>query len=592
MKINDIVTESTTAGSIATVSAPMTTQSRNASIYGGKKVGNLLTGKKTNKKYANSKVNESFDTKQKVIDYFVKKGKTAAQGASAWERGWRGPKSKTSNTPVANKPRVDHMAKYDLDEAKLKEGRDGLQQKMTPMQALLGAYGLLISFGTQYLDEKGETPEAQKQLLALVQRLQKDKTLIGLDNKKIEANRDAILKHIHQMMTYAIPILQKYLPAHHFAAKRSQINGVLAAYNTARQVNEAHLEEDDLIIVPGQGHRLKSGFIPHEQDRRDHEVEMAKSDLFQAAKNAKQVYELIHDVTEEEGLEGWVQEKIIKANDYLNTIREYLEGKQLQSEMTGGVIAGGAGNFEEAAGQKYEMRFKNGKTQRFVAATPEEAKNKAKGLGATSLIKVSRDGMPQGKVLEGVGEKIKGVIRREKAKDLPVLQTRRDYAMGKAGDAYNKGEIRKGNQYSAYAEKDRKKKGDPTTNPAGTYRTKTSDYTNEGAMTTKPVRGEKPFKPSMDRPKGEWDPIHGKAPRKGTLAYDSWKQKVAADLKEAQSMGTALKNTLAKAEPGSKLDNSIKSHNRHIKAGLPGTLKNAPTGYHFDNKGYCRLGDK
>jgi len=347
MKINDIVTESTTAGSIATVSAPMTTQSRNASIYGGKKVGNLLTGKKTNKKYANSKVNESFDTKQKVIDYFVKKGKTAAQGASAWERGWRGPKSKTSNTPVANKPRVDHMAKYDLDEAKLKEGRDGLQQKMTPMQALLGAYGLLISFGTQYLDEKGETPEAQKQLLALVQRLQKDKTLIGLDNKKIEANRDAILKHIHQMMTYAIPILQKYLPAHHFAAKRSQINGVLAAYNTARQVNEAHLEEDDLIIVPGQGHRLKSGFIPHEQDRRDHEVEMAKSDLFQAAKNAKQVYELIHDVTEEEGLEGWVQEKIIKANDYLNTIREYLEGKQLQSEMNGGVIAGGAGNFEE-----------------------------------------------------------------------------------------------------------------------------------------------------------------------------------------------------------------------------------------------------
>jgi hypothetical protein len=69
---------------------------------------------------------------------------------------------------------------------------------------------------------------------------------------------------------------------------------------------------------------------------------MARSDLFSAAKNAKQVYELIADLTEEEGLEGWVQEKIIKANDYLNTIREYLEGKQLQQhEMTGGVIAGG-----------------------------------------------------------------------------------------------------------------------------------------------------------------------------------------------------------------------------------------------------------
>jgi hypothetical protein len=107
-----------------------------------------------------------------------------------------------------------------------------------------------------------------------------------------------------------------------------------------KAVQEAHLEEDDLILVPGQGLTRKTGFIKHGESRLDHEVEMARSDLFSAAKNAKQVYELIADLTEEEGLEGWVQEKIIKANDYLNTVREYLEGKELQ-EMTGGVIAGG-----------------------------------------------------------------------------------------------------------------------------------------------------------------------------------------------------------------------------------------------------------
>ena len=39
---------------------------------------------------------EGFDTKQQVIDYFVKQGKTAAQGAAAWERGYRGPKAKTA----------------------------------------------------------------------------------------------------------------------------------------------------------------------------------------------------------------------------------------------------------------------------------------------------------------------------------------------------------------------------------------------------------------------------------------------------------------------------------------------------------------
>jgi hypothetical protein len=98
------------------------------------------------------------------------------------------------------------------------------------------------------------------------------------------------------------------------------------------KVNEEDISEQDLIIVPGQGRKMKTGFVPHGQSRLDHEVEMARSDLFSAAKNAQQVYAMIKDVSEDEGLEGWVQEKIIKANDYLNTIREYLEGKQLQQE--------------------------------------------------------------------------------------------------------------------------------------------------------------------------------------------------------------------------------------------------------------------
>ena len=126
-----------------------------------------------------------------------------------------------------------------------------------------------------------------------------------------------------------------------YKKSKEQLKYVLGDPDAKKTVQEAHLEEDDLIIIPGQGRSRKTGLIKHGESRLDHEVEMARSDLFSAAKNAKQVYELIANVSEEEGLEGWVQEKIIKANDYLNTIREYLEGKQLQNEMTGGVIAGG-----------------------------------------------------------------------------------------------------------------------------------------------------------------------------------------------------------------------------------------------------------
>ena len=114
--------------------------------------------------------------------------------------------------------------------------------------------------------------------------------------------------------------------------------------NESADLSEAELQEDDIIMVPGQGKKLKPGFIAKSADRTDHEVEMARSDLFSAAQNAQKVFAMIKDVSEDEGLEGWVQEKIIKANDYLNTIREYLEGKELQheSKFGSGVIGNGA----------------------------------------------------------------------------------------------------------------------------------------------------------------------------------------------------------------------------------------------------------
>ena len=55
MKISQIIQETTTAGSIApTEHGFVKMQTRNPSVYGGNKVGNLLKGKKTNKAFANS----------------------------------------------------------------------------------------------------------------------------------------------------------------------------------------------------------------------------------------------------------------------------------------------------------------------------------------------------------------------------------------------------------------------------------------------------------------------------------------------------------------------------------------------------------
>jgi hypothetical protein len=211
MKINQIIESSTTAGSVATVPFAMNgMQTRNPSIYGQKKVGNLFKGKKTNKPYANSltegRVKElAMDLKDLTDDEFQKK--------------------------------------YNLTK---KEARKILTAK----------------------------PE---------------------------------------------------------------------------KINRDDLQEEDLILVPGHG-RNSRGFISKASDRSDREVEMAKGDLYQSIKNAKMIFDMLGDVSEEDGIEGWVQEKIIKASDYLNTVREYMEQQRFANEMTGGVIGNGmAGESVEEA---------------------------------------------------------------------------------------------------------------------------------------------------------------------------------------------------------------------------------------------------
>lgn len=156
---------------------------------------------------------------------------------------------------------------------------------------------------------------------------------------------------------------------------------------TKKPFYEEEISEQDLILVPGQGKKLKPGFIAKDKDRSDHEVEMARSDLYNAAKNAKQVYDMIKDISEEQGLEGWVQEKIIKANDYLNTIREYLEHKTyMQTEMMGGVIAGGQVQEEDHLDEKKDACYSKVKSRYKVwpSAYASGALSKCRKVGASN----------------------------------------------------------------------------------------------------------------------------------------------------------------------------------------------------------------
>jgi predicted RNA-binding protein with EMAP domain len=58
---------------------------------------------------------------------------------------------------------------------------------------------------------------------------------------------------------------------------------------------------------------------------KDHEVQMARADLYKIAKYAIKLHDMLKGVSETEGLEGWQQAKITKASDYISSVYHNLD---------------------------------------------------------------------------------------------------------------------------------------------------------------------------------------------------------------------------------------------------------------------------
>lgn len=109
-------------------------------------------------------------------------------------------------------------------------------------------------------------------------------------------------------------------------------------------VKEAELQEDDLIVIPGQGLKRRTGFVPNDPDRAEHEGETLKNSLHTIIRTATH---LNRELSERDNFPEWVSEKIgtikgmmVSVMDYLISDKE-MNGKISANEMNGGVIAGG-----------------------------------------------------------------------------------------------------------------------------------------------------------------------------------------------------------------------------------------------------------
>jgi hypothetical protein len=67
---------------------------------------------------------------------------------------------------------------------------------------------------------------------------------------------------------------------------------------------------------------------------QDHEVQMARAQLYKIAKYSIKLHEMLKNVSEQEGLEGWVQSKITKASDYIGAVYHNMDYEQKFEEVS------------------------------------------------------------------------------------------------------------------------------------------------------------------------------------------------------------------------------------------------------------------
>ena len=80
---------------------------------------------------------------------------------------------------------------------------------------------------------------------------------------------------------------------------------------------------------------------------QDHEVQMARAQLYKIAKYSIKLHEMLKNVSEQEGLEGWVQSKITKASDYIGAVYHNMDYEQKFEEVSENVNEAKACNCNE-----------------------------------------------------------------------------------------------------------------------------------------------------------------------------------------------------------------------------------------------------
>jgi hypothetical protein len=139
---------------------------------------------------------------------------------------------------------------------------------------------------------------------------------------------------------------------------------------------------------------VENSVIAQEADdmHRDHEVQMARSQMYSAAQAAIEIHRLLKDVSEMEGLEGWVQSKLTLASEYLESVRDYMKYEAVSQEPEMMAFA------ESAADYALESLISEAGMKDYVEKNPEKFNEPTRDLYARNTARFGGDeGQPGAK---------------------------------------------------------------------------------------------------------------------------------------------------------------------------------------------------
>ena len=406
MRINDIFESSTSSGSIAVVAAPLGgTRARaevGKGVYTSKgKVGsNLLTGKASKKKYANSVgVNESVTLKFHTVDlrpdqfhWYTKNYYDEYNIESHYGNFLHNLKALAHTGH-----KINESKEFDAVQPFI----DAINRVGTKKTIKIDDMFAVLAFEIIYLDElinvRGFT--VPKKITQIKKHPDGTINYIRFDDgtryprisKATAGNRQFEYAAYFDSETdadHALTILGLMIP-NNWEVSTADLNKQWPMYGLKEDnmkiaemfngVTEeaSRLEEDDFILVPGKGNKLKTGLHSFDPDKAEHEGETLKNSLRTIVRVASDLNKRLDD---QDNFPEWVSEKVGAIKSMMTGVMQYLASEQEADhaelgEFGAGVIAGGGVGEGVDAGKLHPMQ----KTINFAKKNGYEVKISQKG---------------------------------------------------------------------------------------------------------------------------------------------------------------------------------------------------------------------